>query len=85
MINKQKNANWNELVDYVKLIPYGRNSNRSDFSLVIKENKGTCSSKHAFLKDYADKNSISNVNLYIGIFKMTEANTTKIYPLLSDN
>lgn len=85
MINKQKNANWNELVDYVKLIPYGRNSNRSDFSLVIKENKGTCSSKHAFLKDYADKNSISNVNLYIGIFKMTETNTAKIYPLLSDN
>lgn len=85
MINEQKDTNWNELIDFVKHIPYGRNANRSDFSLVIKENKGTCSSKHAFLKDYADKNRISDVKLFIGIFKMTEINTSKIYPLLSEN
>jgi hypothetical protein len=40
------------LIEKVKNIPYGRNSNRTDFSLVISENKGTCSSKHAFLKDF---------------------------------
>lgn len=74
-----------DLIEKVKQIPYGRNANRSDFSLVITENKGTCSSKHAFLKDFADKNSISNVKLYIGIFKMNEVNTSKIYPLLSEN
>lgn len=74
-----------DLIEKVKQIPYGRNANRSDFSLVITENKGTCSSKHAFLKDYADKNKISNVKLYIGIFKMNEVNTSKIYPLLSEN
>jgi hypothetical protein len=74
-----------ELIETVKQIPYGRNSNRHDFSLVISENKGTCSSKHAFLKDFANNNNIPNVKLYIGIFKMNEENTTKIFPLLSEN
>ncbi len=73
------------LIDKVKNIPYGRNSNRLDFSLVLSENKGTCSSKHAFLKDFADKNNIQNIKLYIGIFKMNEQNTAKIAPLLSEN
>lgn len=73
------------LIDKVKNIPYGRNSNRLDFSLVLSENKGTCSSKHAFLKDFADKNNIQNIKLYLGIFKMNEQNTAKIAPLLSEN
>ncbi len=76
---------FNELIEKVKHIPYGRNSNRYDFKLIISENKGTCSSKHAFLKDFANKNNIPNIKLYIGIFKMNEENTSKIFPLLSEN
>lgn len=76
---------FENLIQRVKQIPYGRNANRYDFSLVLSENKGTCSSKHAFLKDFADKNNIQNVKLYIGIFKMNEGNTSKIFPLLSEN
>ncbi len=76
--------NWEETVNLVKQIPYGRNANRLDFSLVISENKGTCSSKHAFLKDFADKNNIPNVELIIGIYKMTESNTN-IGKILSEN
>ena len=77
--------NFDELIEKVKNIPYGRNANRYDFSLVLSENKGTCSSKHAFLKDFADKNEIENVKLYIGIFKMNEVNTPKLGDLLSRN
>jgi hypothetical protein len=73
------------LIGKVKNIPYGRNANRYDFSLVLSENTGTCSSKHAFLKDFADNNGIENVKLYIGIFKMNEANTPKLGNLLSNN
>jgi hypothetical protein len=73
------------LIEKVKNIPYGRNANRYDFSLVLSENKGTCSSKHAFLKDFADNNGIENVKLFIGIFKMNEANTPKLGNLLSNN
>jgi hypothetical protein len=77
--------NFKELIDKVKNLPYGRNANRYDFSLVLSENKGTCSSKHAFLKDFADKNEIENVKLFIGIFKMDEVNTPKLGDLLSKN
>ncbi|MCW1148711.1 hypothetical protein [Flavobacterium lacisediminis] len=77
--------NFEELIEKVKNIPYGRNANRYDFTLVLSENKGTCSSKHAFLKDFADKNEIKNVKLYIGIFKMNEVNTPKLGDLLSKN
>jgi hypothetical protein len=76
---------FKELIDKVKNIPYGRNANRYDFSLVLSESKGTCSSKHAFLKDFADKNEIGNVKLYIGIFKMNEVNTPKLGDLLLRN
>ena len=74
---------FDELIEKVKHIPYGRNTNRYDFSLVLSENKGTCSSKHAFLKDFADKNNIGNVKLYIGVFKMNETNTPKLCNILS--
>ena len=58
---------WEDLLIYVKNISYGRNANREDLSLVLKENKGTCSSKHAFLKEIANLNKIPNVKLIIGI------------------
>jgi len=75
---------WEDLLIYVKNIPYGRNINREDLSLVLKENKGTCSSKHAFLKEVADQNLIPNIKLVIGIYKMNEVNT-KIGTILTDN
>lgn len=77
-------TNWNDALLYVKNIPYGRNSNRDDLSLVLNENKGSCSSKHAFLKSIADQNNIPNVQLIIGIYKMNETNT-KIGTILSEN
>jgi len=75
---------WEDLIIYVKNIPYGRNSNREDLSLVIKENKGTCSSKHAFLKEITSQNKIPNIKLIVGIYKMNEMNT-KIGTILTDN
>jgi hypothetical protein len=75
---------WQETITFVKQIPYGRNENREDFSLVISENKGTCSSKHAYLKDFANKNNIPNVQLFIGIYKMNEQNTN-IGKILSEH
>jgi hypothetical protein len=76
--------NFQETIYFVKQIPYGRNSNREDFSLVISENKGTCSSKHAYLKDFANKNNIQNVQLFIGMYRMNEQNTN-IGTILSEN
>lgn len=75
--------NWQETINFVKKIPYGRNSNREDFSLIISENKGTCSSKHAYLKDFANRNNIPNVKLFIGMYKMNH-NNTNIGTILKD-
>ncbi|PDS26802.1 VOC family protein [Flavobacterium branchiophilum] len=71
-------SNWSELVATVQKMPYGRNTNRSDFSLVLKENKGTCSSKHSFLKKVADLNGFGKVQLMLGMYQMHEKNTPKI-------
>ena len=76
---------WNEAIKFIQNIPYGRNESRTDFSLVISENKGTCSSKHALLKEIAIQNHIPNVQLIIGLYKMNQQNTPKIGSILSDN
>ena len=66
---------WEALVEFVEKLPYGRNSNRSDFSLVLKEKMGTCSSKHALLKSIAIENDFEEVEQILGIYKMNESNT----------
>ncbi|MFA7273920.1 MAG: hypothetical protein WC044_08625 [Crocinitomicaceae bacterium] len=77
--------NWYELIDIVSKLPYGRNANRTDFSLVLTEQKGTCSSKHAFLKTVADLNQIPDVKLILGMYKMNEENTPGIGSALIEN
>ena len=82
---KSYNLNtWNQLTNHIKDLPYGRNTNRSDFELVLKEGKGTCSSKHAFLKQIADLNNLSSVRLILGIYKMNNLNTPKIGDLFNN-
>lgn len=69
---------WDELKSYVRALPYGRNTNRKDLSLVISEKRGTCSSKHAFLKLIAKLNNIPNVELILCLYKMKLENTPGI-------
>lgn len=78
-------SDWSQLIAYIQQLPYGRTSNRTDLSLVIKEQKGTCSSKHALLKKVADLNDVKGIDLVIGIYKMSEANTPGIGNELSKN
>lgn len=78
-------STWNELLQFTRNLPYGRNANREDLSLVLTEHKGTCSSKHAFLKKVADQNDIQNVKLILGLYRMNQANTPKIGSTLLDS
>jgi catechol 2,3-dioxygenase-like lactoylglutathione lyase family enzyme len=71
-------TNWDQLTNHVKLLPYGRNSNRHQPELVISEGRGSCSSKHALLKQVADLNEILGVELILGVYKMNTTNTPKI-------
>lgn len=75
-------ATWEELLLFVKRLPYGRNADRSDFKLVLTEGKGSCSSKHAFLKIVAEENEIHNVELILAIYKMNGGNTKGVSSVL---
>ena len=77
--------NWNELTTYIQQLPYGRNENRTDFSLVLTEQRGTCSSKHAVLKKIAELNNFTHIKLVIGIYKMNSQNTPKIGETLKNS
>ena len=85
LINSLSIQTWNDLIIHTKNLPYGRNSNRTDLTLVISEGKGSCSSKHAFLKKVADLNNIPNIKLILGMYKMSEINTPGIGNPMSDN
>ena len=73
---------WSECLSYIQQLPYGRNSSRSDFGLVLKEGKGSCSSKHALLKRISDLNKVPGVELILGIYKMNVSNTPGIGSVL---
>jgi hypothetical protein len=85
LIKEKEIKNWSDLIEYTRNLPYGRNLNREDFSLVIKENKGTCSSKHSFLKKVADLNEFENVKLILGMYRMNHLNTPKIGNTILEN
>jgi len=66
---------------YVLGLPYGRNSDRSDWRLVLEETCGTCSTKHALLTELAHEND-RPVSLVLGIYEMDEINTPGVSPVL---
>jgi len=66
---------------YLHRLPYGRNSARADFKLVLSEGRGTCSTKHALLAQLAREQGIST-NLTLGIYEMTENNTPGVGKVL---
>jgi len=78
-------VSWDDIVRSVQCFHYGRNSNRNDLNLVWYERKGSCSSKHAFLKHVADLNNIPNVQLTLAFYRMNEKNTPGIGQVLIEN
>lgn len=70
-------------VDYVWRLPYDRNSNRADFNLVLRENRGTCSTKHAALAQVAFEQK-QPVFLTLGIYEMNERNTPVVAAVLDE-
>ena len=62
-------------------LPYGRNSDRSDWRLILKEGRGTCSTKHALLADLAREN-LRHVVPVLGVYDVDEGNTPGIGTVL---
>jgi hypothetical protein len=55
---------------YIKNLPYKRNTDKTDPLAVFNENCGTCSTKHALLSALAIENNQTDIELKLGIFKM---------------
>ena len=74
-------SSFRDAASYVASLPYGRNSDRADFSLVLSEHRGTCSSKHALIATLAQELELP-ISLKIAIYKMTEDNTPGVGTVL---
>lgn len=85
LLQKQGISTWQRLMHFLPSLPYGRNSNRSDLSLILTEGKGTCSSKHAFAKAVAIENGFTEVKLVLCLYKMNADNTRNIGPVLKEH
>ena len=67
---------------YLQQLPYGRTTGRADFAAVLRERRGTCSTKHALLAALAHEQDMAVV-LTLGIYEMHERNTPGVGVVLS--
>jgi hypothetical protein len=84
-LDKLKITSFSFLCDFISKLPYGRNSNREDFSLVLSERKGTCSSKHGLISTICEINQVQEIELVVGIFLMNEQYSIKVHKILKEN
>lgn len=67
---------------YLHALPYGRTTPREDFLAVLREGRGTCSTKHALLAALARELALP-VLLTLGLYEMHERNTPGVGAVLS--
>ena len=66
---------------YVARLPYCRNSDPENPLIVLIEQRGTCSTKHALLRRLAIEQGLP-IALVVGLYEMTGRNTPGIEPVL---
>jgi len=69
---------------HVSHLAYGRNNDASDAMVVLSEQRGTCSTKHALLRRLAFEQQLP-VKLMLGIFEMSGKNTPGVGSVLKKN
>jgi len=75
---------FHDACEYVLKLPYGRTSDKSKWTLVPVEGKGTCSTKHALIAALAKELKI-DVHLMLGIYAMKESNTPGVGKVLDSS
>lgn len=74
-------ANLYQTIEYIHLLPYCRISDSTNYHLVLKEQRGTCTPKHALIAELASSLHIP-LHLKAGIILMNANNAPKIAPVL---
>lgn len=68
--------------EFVNGLPFGRNAACADKMAVLREGRGTCSTKHALLRRLALEQNLE-INLVLGIYVMSEQNTPGVGDVLA--
>ena len=66
----------------ISSLDYGRNTSPGDTLCVLREGRGTCSTKHALLCRLAREQGL-DIALFLGIYEMNEANTPGVGNVLT--
>lgn len=74
---------FHKAIEWIRQLQYGRNVDKDDLKTVFADHKGTCSTKHALLKQLAEENHIAGIKLIMGVFKMNAHNTPKVAQTLA--
>ena len=75
-------TDFNQAADFVRHLPYRRNTDKADPLILFKEDCGTCGTKHAALCRLAQEQGYDEVTLWTGIFRMNRINTPRVVPVL---
>lgn len=85
LCDEVRSHGWNDfgaLCEHVRALPYGRVSHAADVLSVLREHKGTCSSKHRLLAAVAHDCGHPEIELVVGIYAMSEVNTPGVGAVL---
>ncbi|WP_417431496.1 hypothetical protein [Halpernia sp.] len=81
---KNKNIfDFAQASNFIQNLPYKRNHDKTNKLCVLNDCGGTCSTKHALLKELAIENNFEELKLMLGIFNMNFQNTPKISKILT--
>lgn len=69
-------------IKYVQMARYGRSAKEYPYN-ILEEQKGTCSTKHALIKELAQENNIQSIKLHMCIYPMNEKNTPGVGEVLN--
>ena len=75
-------SDFKSAITFIRQLPYGRNKDKRDLTTLFNDGFGTCSTKHAVLKELAVENSFSQIKLMLALFKMNKYNTPAISKIL---
>ncbi len=74
---------FKQLINHVHNLPYGRFKTEYSLNQLLDYGKGTCSTKHAFIKKVAEENAINHVVLVNCMYEMKEDNTPGVGEILN--
>lgn len=75
-------SDFRQAANFVKYLPYGRNTDKGDPLILFKDGRGTCSTKHATLYRLAQEQGYKEAELWMGMFKMNRINTPRVVAVL---